>query len=144
MKFNFKETIALAGKGFKPGDILELSELDGDKFDKDDILSLVSSGYNKEDIKKLVDTFKEQAADDTPQDDDHNDTEGNKPEGNTPAGDTSDQDDNIDYKELYEKEKKLREKLQHRNVNNLEGADADDMMSDYDLAISVANKILGG
>ena len=60
MKFTFGETVKLASKGYKPTDIAELLVLDENKFSKDDILSLVSAGYTKSDIKKLVETFKDE------------------------------------------------------------------------------------
>lgn len=120
MKFTFTETVKLASKGYKPTDIAELLTLDENKFSKEDILSLVGAGYTKSDIKKLVETFKDE--DSSEGDSGDNSDEENKQQENTdkgPEGTTSasgDSDDTTDYKSLYEKEKKLRESLQHSNA----------------------------
>ena len=147
MKFTFSESVKLATKGFKPGDISELAELDENKFSKEDILSLVGNGYSKSDIKKLVETFSDvDASEDDPGDgSDETDNHTEKPEKKSsqedPGEDTSDEtDDNIDYKELYEKEKKLREKLQHKNTSGSANI-IRDTKSDFDIALEIANSI---
>lgn len=147
MKFTFSETVKLATKGFKPGDISELSELDENKFSKEDILSLVGNGYSKSDIKKLVETFSDgDTSEDDPGDgsdemDDHTEKSGKKSSQEDHGEDTSDEtDDNIDYKALYEKEKKLRETLQHKNASGSADIKKDEK-SDFDIALEIANSI---
>ena len=144
MKFSFKEVVKLSTKGIKPNDIAELTALDEGKFDKDDILSLVNSGYSIADIKQLVDTFTSDESDEgdpaadtaPPSPDDTGDTK-------TPTGDnTPPADDNIDYKQLYENEKKLREKLQHQNATEKQGSV--DTRTSEQVAIDVTKSILGG
>lgn len=146
MKFTFAESVKLATKGFKPGDISELSELDENKFSKEDILSLVGHGYSKSDIKNLVETFSDDASEDDPGDgsdetNDHTEKPEKKSSREDPDEETSDEtDDNIDYKALYEKEKKLREKLQHKNTSG--SADIKrDSKTDFDIALEIANSI---
>lgn len=122
MKFTFGEVVKLASKGFKPGDINELSELDENKFSKEDILSLIGNGYSKADIKKLVETFsasedsEEDHGDDTEEQNDHLEKPETKPAQNDSVKGTSKDKEDIDYKTLYEKEKKLREEIQHSNA----------------------------
>lgn len=148
MKFNFKETVKLASKGFKPNDIAELVTLDENKFDKDDILSLVGNGYSLAEIKGLVETFKEDSendeGDDQANNDDHSNNEDNTPGSNDDAGDSSDNDDNIDYKALYEKEKELRTRLQQDNTTRRSLERNQDTRSDMDIALDVVNNVLGG
>lgn len=150
MKFNFKETVKLASKGFKPNDIAELITLDENKFDKDDILSLVGNGYSLAEIKGLVETFKEDAEnndddnDDQDNNDNHSNKEGKKPESNDDTGEPSDNDDNIDYKTLYEKEKELRTRLQQDNTKKRSLERDQDTRSDMDIALDVVNRALGG
>lgn len=144
MKFSFKEVVKLSTKGIKPNDIAELTALDEGKFDKDDILSLVNSGYSTADIKQLVDTFTSDesdegmsAADTAPANSDDTGDTKTSTEDNTPPA-----SDNIDYKTLYESEKKLREKLQHQNAAERQG-NVDTRTSEQ-VAIDVTKSILGG
>jgi len=145
MNFNFKDVVKLASKGIKPSEIAELAALDENKFDKDDILSLIGSGYKTSDIKNLVETFspsddeKDNPSDDSEAKDNHNSHE-EKHEQNddSDSGSSEDDSDDIDYKQLYEKEKKLREKLQHDNAKK--GAkDSEDRKSDEEIALEIAN-----
>lgn len=144
MKFSFKEVVKLSTKGIKPNDIAELTALDEGKFDKDDILSLVNSGYSTADIKQLVDTFTsdesdegESAANAAPASPDGTGDTKPSTEDNTPPA-----SDNIDYKQLYENEKKLREKLQHQNATEKQGSV--DTRTSEQVAIDVTKSILGG
>lgn len=144
MNFNFKDVVKLASKGVKPSDIAELSALDEKKFDKDDILSLIGSGYKTSDIKKLVETFsssddeKDDPDDNADPEDNHDNHEDKNEQENVPdSGSSDDEDDNIDYKELYQKEKKLREKLQHDNAKG-RAKDPEDRKSDEDIAREIA------
>lgn len=145
MNFNFKDVVKLASKGIKPSEIAELAALDENKFDKDDILSLIGSGYKTSDIKNLVETFspsddeKDNPGDDSENKDNHNSHEDKDEQNdNSDSGSLEDDGDDIDYKELYEKEKKLREKLQHDNAKK--GAkDSEDRKSDEEIALEIAN-----
>lgn len=145
MNFNFKDIVKLASKGIKPTEIAELAALDENKFDKNDILSLIGSGYKTSDIKNLVETFSpsddedDDPGDDSEKEDNHKSHE-EKHEQNTDSdsGSSEDDGDDIDYKQLYEKEKKLREKLQHDNAKK--GAkDPEDRKSDEEIALEIAN-----
>ena len=145
MKFTFAESVKLATKGFKPGDITELSELDENKFNKEDILSLVGNGYSKTDIKKLVETFSDpESEDDNPGDDSETDSHSGKSENKSEHDDhdseDSDDKDDIDYKELYEKEKKLREKLQQQNQKKGSVVKGDNR-TDFEIALDIANNL---
>lgn len=154
MQFTLKDHVKLATKGYKLNDIAELSEIDDSKFDKDDIMALVGSGYKMDDIKKLVEAFKDPA--DNPEDEQGNDNQdqekdihsakGSKKTSNDNGSDDVDDPDDkvsiIDYKEAYEKEKKLREKLQQKNVNSLQGSETEQTKTDEELAIELAEKII--
>ena len=145
MNFNFKDVVKLASKGIKPTEIAELAALDENKFDKDDILSLIGSGYKTSDIKNLVETFSpSDDEDDDPCDDSENKDnhksheEKHEQNDDSDSGSSEDDGDDIDYKQLYEKEKKLREKLQHDNAKK--GAkDPEDRKSDEEIALEIAN-----
>lgn len=145
MNFNFKDVVKLASKGIKPSEIAELAALDENKFDKDDILSLIGSGYKTSDIKNLVETFSPSddgdgnLSDDSENKDNHKSHEEKHEQENVPdSGSSEDDSDDIDYKKLYEKEKTLREKLQHDNAKK--GAkDPEDRKSDEEIALEIAN-----
>lgn len=145
MNFNFKDAVKLASKGVKPSEIAELSALDENKFDKDDILSLIGSGYKVPDIKKLVETFssdendeKHDPGDDSETPDNHDSHEDKDEQNDDSDSGSLEDDDNIDYKELYEKEKKLREKLQHDNAKK-SVKEPEDKKSDEEIALEIAN-----
>ena len=140
MKFNFTEAVKLAVKGFTPDAIVNLSKLDDTKFSKEDIITLVDKGYTEEKISELVNMFQ----DDESVNDSEDSTKGelkektsNKSEPDKQAED--DEADKVDYKALYEKEKQLREKLQHtETVKNKDIKNSDDR-SYFDVAIDFLN-----
>lgn len=147
MKFNFKEMVALAAKGYKPNDIAEMTALDDSKYSKDDVLSLVANGYSKSEIKKLVETVEQTdkpQENETDETEDHSNNEETGSQSQDDGGDSSDNVDDIDYKKLYEDEKKLRQKLQHDNVNGSNSGDETDTRTDEQIAVDVIRTILGG
>lgn len=143
INFSFTEHVKLATKGFKPNDIAELSALDENKFSKEDILTLVGSGYKLHDIKKLIETF-ETTDDNKNGEQDNNEPE--KPGDNEQTQDdpdvSDDPDDSVDYKSLYEKEKKLRQKLQQKTVKSKEGPERTDDKTDEQIALEIAQDVL--
>lgn len=143
MNFGFKDAVKLASKGFKPTDIAELAALDENKFDKDDILSLVGNGYKLQDIKNLVKTFESNSDPDEsgdgeePASESAQDAPDNKLKEETSFNPSDEQEDDIDYKALYEKEKNLREKLEHSN--QMINKEIKREKSDFDIALEIAN-----
>ena len=148
MKFSFKEMVKMTAKGFKPNDIAELSAIDENKFDKDDILTLVGADYSASDIKKLISTFD---SNDDISDDNKNDAAGgtqpdnaeNKSEKDPTDKKPSEEstDDKTDYKLLYEQEKKLREDLQHKNATSHNDREQN-KESDFEIATKFAQEVL--
>lgn len=149
MKFSFKEMVKMTAKGFKPNDIAELTAIDENKFDKDDILTLVGADYSIGDIKKLISTFSS-SEDDTTDDNTNGAAGGTQPDN---AEDNSEKDhadkktseestdDKTDYKLLYEKEKKLREDLQHKNATSHNNREQN-KESDFEIATKFAQEVL--
>jgi hypothetical protein len=77
-------------------------------------------------------------------DEDDNNTSGDEDENpgkHTPDDDHS-EDDNIDYKKLYEDEKQLREKIQRSNQNRNSGNDGKPQKTPMELAMEIATDIL--
>lgn len=142
MKFNFTEAVKLAVKGFTPDAIVNLSKLDDSKFSKEDIITLVDKGYTEEKISELVNMFQDDESVNDSEDKEKGEPDkdtSNKPEPDSQGKDS--EDDKVDYKALYEKEKSLREKLQHKEtVKNSEVKNTDNR-SDFDLAVDFVNDL---
>jgi len=140
MKFNFTEAVKLAVKGFTPDAIVNLSKLDDSKFSKEDIITLVDKGYTEEKISELVNMFQDD--ENVVDSEDSNKGEPDKKTSTKSEPDKQVEDkeaDKVDYKALYEKEKQLREKLQHtETVKNKDIKNSDDR-SDFDVAIDFLN-----
>lgn len=142
MKLNFPDMLKLAAKGYKPNDIAELSAIDEKEVTKEQLFSLIDNGYTLEDVKflrGLLSGENEPSGDDseTPPDNE-------KPLENDSEGETSGSEDQkeVDYKSLYEKEKKLREKLQHGNASGLDASGNEDKRTNEEIAQDIANAIL--
>lgn len=143
MGLNLAEIITAAKNGYKPSDIIELSTMT-DKYNKEDILTLVSSGFSLDDLKKTVDiadSRKDTSGQDKPHDE--NKTEENKGQkfADTSENDHDDTDDSIDYKALYEEEKRLRESLQHDNASS-DSSGSENKKTDEEIALDIASNIL--
>lgn len=140
MKFNFTEAVKLAVKGFTPDAIVNLSKLDDTKFSKEDIITLVDKGYTEEKISELVNMFQDDENVDESEDNDKGEPKEKTSIKSEPDVQVKgEEDDKVDYKALYEKEKQLREKLQHsETVKNKDVKNSDDR-SDFDVAIDFLN-----
>ena len=143
MEFTFGDVVKLATKGYKPSDVEELRKLDENKFSKDDILSLIASGYSKSEVIKLVDTFTPEDSESTEETEDQDEQPHEKKEKepvkpNAKEDSSSeDESDDIDYKKKYEEEKKLREELQHKKAVSGSAIKGDNK-SDWDIALEIA------
>lgn len=145
MKLNFPDMLKLAAKGYKPNDIAELSAIDEKEVTKEQLFSLIDNGYTLEDVKFLRGLL---SGENNPSSDDsENETPPDneeKPLENDSTGETSGNEDQeeVDYKSLYEKEKKLREKLQHGNASGLDASGNEDKRTNEEIAQDIANAIL--
>lgn len=144
MKFNFTEAVKLAVKGFTPDAIVNLSKLDDSKFNKEDIITLVDKGYTEEKISELVSLFSEteMEVETTGTEDKKKDNPDETSVKSTTDSQSKDQEDaGVDYKALYENEKKLREKLQHKETVKDSQVQIGDNRSDFDLAVDFVNDL---
>lgn len=142
MKFNFTEAVKLAVKGFTPDAIVNLSKLDDSKFSKEDIITLVDKGYTEEKISELVNMFQDDESVKDSEDKEKGEPDketSNKSEPDSQVKD--DEGDRVDYKALYEKEKSLREKLQHKETVKNSDVKNTDNRSDFDLAVDFVNDL---
>lgn len=140
MKFNFTEAVKLAVKGFTPDAIVNLSKLDDTKFSKEDIITLVDKGYTEEKISEFVNMFQDVENVDNSKDNDNGEPVDKTSTKSGPDKQVEDEEvDKVDYKALYEKEKQLREKLQHSETVKNKDIKNGDNRSDFDVAIDFLN-----
>lgn len=142
MKFNFTEAVKLAVKGFTPDAIVNLSKLDDSKFSKEDIITLVDKGYTEEKISELVNMFQDDENVDDSEDKEKGEPDKESSNKSEPDSQVKDNEgDKVDYKALYEKEKSLREKLQHKETVKNSDVKNTDNRSDFDLAVDFVNDL---
>lgn len=145
MGLKITDAAKLIGNGYKMTEIAELKAILEQHPDNDNDIIELAKKVNYSDLKLAINLFDGDAG--SP---DQNTHEEDKPDKNTDdnneekGSSASDQgqDDNVDYKKLYEDEKQLREKLQKENQSkDISGKDKDNR-SDWDIALSFANDVL--
>ena len=148
MGLSITDAATLITKGYKVSELQEVNTiLEANKEDDKNIIELAKKlGFS--DFKTAMQLFApaDQKQSEDQKDDDQTDqntddhTEG--VEDNT-SGQQSDQgtDDNVDYKKMYETEKKLREDIQKANQSK-DVSDQDNKESDWDIALKFAQDVL--
>lgn len=142
MKLNFPDMLKLASKGYKPNDIAEISAIEETDLNKEQLFSLIDNGYNLDDIKFLRGLLN--GENNAPSEESEDAPPEEKPLENVSTGNNTGNEDQeeVDYKSLYEKEKKLREKLQHSNASELNASGEIDKRTNEEIAQEIANAIL--
>jgi hypothetical protein len=142
MKLNFPDMLKLASKGYKPNDIAEISAIEETDLNKEQLFSLIDNGYNLDDIKFLRGLLS--GENNVPSEESEDKPPEEKPLEKNSTGDNTGNEDQeeVDYKSLYEKEKKLREKLQHSNASELNASGEIDKRTNEEIAQDIANAIL--
>ena len=148
MGLSITDAAALITKGYKVSELQEVSKiLEANKEDDKNIIELAKKlGFS--DFKTTMQLFDMGAQPNTEDQKDENETDHNTDEHNEGTDDTSDDSpkdqgkgDDVDYKELYEQEKKLREDIQRKNQNKDVSGD-DTKESDFDIALKFAQDVL--
>ena len=148
MGLSITDAATLITKGYKVSELQEVNNiLEANKEDDKNIIELAKKlGFS--DFKTAMQLFapadQKQSEDqkDGKQTDQNTEDQQKGVEDNT-TGPQSDQgtDDNVDYKKLYEDEKKLREDIQKANQNkDVSGEDTKE--SDFDIALKFAQEVL--
>ena len=138
----------LLKNGYTLSDLKELNTvLDKNPDNGNDIVELAKK-LSFSDLQSALKLFNLGAHTEKPDnnnaDEDDEDAEGDDGENqgkHTPDDDHS-EDDNIDYKQKYEEEKSLREKLQRANQNRNIGDDGKPQKTPFEIAQEIANDIL--
>lgn len=148
MGLSITDAATLITKGYKVSELAEVNTIiEANKEDDKNIIELAKKlGFS--DFKTAMQLF---APADQKQSEDHKDdnqTDQNTDELKKGVDDNnnaqqSDQgtDDNVDYKKLYENEKKLREDIQKANQSK-DVSDQDKKESDWDIALKFAQEVL--
>ena len=139
----------LLKNGYTLSDLKELNVvLDKNPDNGNDIVELAKK-LQFSDLKSALTLFNiggaqsQQSEDNNADEDDDNSSgdDGENHDKHTPDDEHS-EDDNIDYKKLYEDEKSLREKLQRANQNRNGGDDGKPQKTPFEIAQEIANDIL--
>lgn len=148
MGLSITDAAALITKGYKVSELQEVNKiLEANKEDDKNIIELAKKlGFS--DFKTTMQLFdmgaQSHTEDPTDEDEtDHNTDEHNEGDNNASDDSQSDhgKDDDVDYKQLYEQEKKLREDIQRNNQKkDVSGDDAKE--SDFDIALKFAQEVL--
>lgn len=148
MGLSITDAAALITKGYKVSELQEVNKiLEANKEDDKNIIELAKKlGFS--DFKTTMQLFdtgaQSQTGDHTENNETDHGTDEHK-EGNKNTSDDSPEDqgrkDDVDYKQLYEQEKKLREEIQ-RNNQNKDVSDEDQKESDFDIALRFAQEVL--
>lgn len=148
MGLSITDAAALITKGYKVSELQEVNKiLEANKEDDKNIIELAKKlGFS--DFKTTMQLFDMGAQSHTEDHTENNETDHNTDEDNEGTDDTSDgshddqgEGDDVDYKKLYEQEKKLREDIQRKNQNkDVSGEDTKE--SDFDIALRFAQDVL--
>lgn len=148
MGLSITDAATLITKGYKVSELQEVNTiLEANKEDDKNIIELAKKlGFS--DFKTTMQLFAKSAQSQSEDQKDDNQTDQNTDdqqkgvEDNT-TDDQSDQgtDDNVDYKQLYENEKKLREDIQKANQGK-DISGEDNKESDFDIALKFAQEVL--
>lgn len=142
MGLNITDTLALVSKGYKVSEIQEVSKILDDNKNDNNIIELAKKlAYS--DFKSAMTLFQTDipnGTEDAPENK-QTDNESEDKEGTEGLQDDQGKGDDIDYKKMYETEKKLREDIQKANQSKDVSID-DNKESDWDIALRFAQDVL--
>ena len=142
MGLSITDTVALVSKGYKVSELQEISKILDENKNDNNIIELAKK-LAFSDFKSAMTLFNnadnslasENASDD--ETDQETDDQQDIPDDQDDQG----EEDGVDYKTLYEKEKKLREDIQKANQKR-DVSDEDSKESDFDIALKFAQQVL--
>ena len=142
MGLNITDTLALVSKGYKVPEIQEVSKIyDANKNDNNIIELAKKLAFS--DFKSAMTLFQTDIPNGTEDAPEHNQTDNESEDNEGTEGLQDDQgtEDGIDYKKMYETEKKLREDIQKANQSK-DVSESDNKESDWDIALRFAQDVL--
>ena len=134
------DVLELTVKGYKMQEINEVKDIIASHPEEESNIIALAKKVNVTELKTAM-AIAEAHSDDTPSGGEEGVDNNIAPDpqmDTTPKPET--QEDDVDYKKLYEEEKKLREDLQHSNT--LKTVEKTDDRSDEEIAVAYAESIL--
>lgn len=142
MGLTITDTLALVSKGYKVPEIQEVSKIYDENKNDNNIIELAKK-LAFSDFKSAMTMFQTDipsGTEDAPEQK-QTDNESEDNEGIEDLQDDQGKDDDIDYKQMYETEKKLREDIQKANQSK-DVSGSDNKESDWDIALRFAQDVL--
>lgn len=136
MGLTIPDTLALVTKGYKVSDISDLKNI-LETNDDNNIIELAKK-LGPDDFKAAMTLFNAKPKQLSEGQEEKEDPE--TPEGGEESTPDGEGEDDVDYKELYTKEKSMREKLQQANANRT--VKDTDTRSDEEIALQFAMDVL--
>lgn len=142
MGLTITDTLSLVSKGYKVPEIQEVSKIYDENKNDNNIIELAKK-LAFSDFKSAMTLFTTDipnGTEDAPKKE-QTDNESEDNEGTEDLQDDQGTDDGIDYKKMYETEKKLREDIQKANQSK-DVSGSDNKESDWDIALRFAQDVL--
>lgn len=139
---NIVDVLALSVKGYKVDEINELKDIIKKYPDAEGSIMELAKKVSFTDLQsymKIAEDSSGAAATDSKEGDDNKDQ--NEPGQETAPKKSEQQDPDIDYKKLYDEEKKLREQLQHDIARKDVSEDERDKRTDEQIAMDIVNQL---
>lgn len=143
MGLTITDTLALVSKGYKVPEIQEVSKIYDENKNDNNIIELAKK-LAFSDFKSAMTLFQTDNIPNGTEDaheKEQTDNESEDNEGTKDLQDDQGKEDDIDYKKMYETEKKLREDIQKANQSKDISGD-ENKESDWDIALRFAQDVL--
>jgi hypothetical protein len=139
---NFVDVLALSVKGYKVEEINNLKAIIKKYPDAEGSIMELAKKVSFTDLQsymKIAEDSSGEATADSKEDVDNKDQ--NEPDQETAPKKSEQTDPDIDYKKLYDEEKKLREQLQHDIARKDVSEDERDKRTDEQIAMDIVNQL---
>ena len=139
---NIVDVLALSVKGYKVDEINELKDIIKKYPDAEGSIMELAKKVSFTDLQsymKIAEDSSGAAATDSKEGDDNKDPK--EPDQETAPKKSEQQEPDIDYKKLYDEEKKLREQLQHDIARKDVSEDERDKRTDEQIAMDIVNQL---
>ena len=145
MGLSLTDTLALVSNGYKVSEIAQVSTLVSLDHENGNNIIELAKKLKFSDFTQAIDIFKgpdnsQQKTSEDEQTDNGADDQPEK-ENEDSSADDQGQEDDVDYKQLYEKEKNLRETLQKKRQSE-DTSGKEEQKTDFQIALEAATSIL--